>query len=83
MENKPKPIFTIGIPLDPNLSPEEKENRINQVREECSIVMRDYHVLVYPTIYREPQFKAFYANDFEETDLDKLKQFIKEKNLTV
>lgn len=70
----PKPIFLVGLPMS-----RTDHHQYERVALELTKKLMDYHVLVYPTIEVEPQYKCFYEKDFDEVKFEELKQIVRER----
>ncbi len=67
----PKPIFTVGLPV--RFASKEK---LDLAQKAFKSTMPDYHVLVYPTVEEDTQFKAFYEKDFDDIKFEELKSLV-------
>jgi hypothetical protein len=70
--NKPKPIFTIGIPIRIPI------DDVAPLMESITDKFSDYHVLFYTSEEREFEFKCFYEKDFNEVKFEELKKMVLE-----
>lgn len=66
----PKPIFLVGIP-----HPASHED-INNIRENLSLYLDGYYVIVYGNNTPDVSFKCFYEKDFDEIKFEELKQIV-------
>lgn len=62
-----KPIFTVGLPKSDNHK-KDTQDLLNFV-DFAEKKMKDYHVICYPSLDREPRFALFSAKDITEKEI--------------
>lgn len=65
-----KPIFLVGLPTS------YENAAIEKIQKNIQGKLNDYHVLVYPSINVDFDFKCFFEKDFEDVKFEELKEMV-------